>query len=80
MTVIRSQQSVDYRCGQCPGRPDLVRDTEAAAIFDLPLESLQQMFNAGLLHGARTPEGQLLVCSASAAEAAANRKQLDPPK
>jgi len=79
MTVIRSLENVDYRCDQCPGRPDMVSDTEAAATFGLPLEALHQMFNSGLLHGVQSPEGKLLICSASAAEATGRLKQMDSP-
>lgn len=55
----------------------MVSDTEAAATFGLQIEALQLLFNSGVLHGTRTSEGQLLICSASAAQAKERQKQLD---
>jgi hypothetical protein len=69
ITAVKRQRIVRHsvltHCPLCQAHSELLTTTQAAALAQVDLSSINGWLNEGALHGATTPDGQWLICKNS---------------
>lgn len=65
LSIVRAAGTTDPRCEVCGKQSVMVRAQDAAAAFQVDLETLHRWIEEGRIHGNKNAQGALVVCAES---------------
>jgi hypothetical protein len=65
LSIVRAAGTIDPRCEVCGKQSVMVRAQDAAAAFQVDMETLHRWIEEGRIHGNQNAQGALVVCAES---------------